>query len=564
MKLNNKGFLITGILYSLLLLFLILIVGMVAILSARQNKLEYISRDIITKLNDKYDFNIARSWSFDYTGDYQVFTVPTDGYYNVELWGASGGSMTDNSKTYNGGAGAYTKGTIYLTRGENIYIYVGGRGSNNVSLTSCEKDGELGGYNGGGTLLDGQCIYGSSGGGATDIRLNSGTWDDFNGLKSRIMVAAGGGGANFRNQGYGEGNGGAGGAYVGESGVSTNHTNGVGYSISTGATQTAGGMMVFYPGTGITSKDPLIGKFGGTNIGEQSGGGSGYYGSANIFHGGAGGGSSFVSGLYGCDAITGESTENDIVHTGQPNHYSGKIFSNGIMIAGNDNMPTHDGTSTMIGNTGNGFAKISLLSSTPKSYTIINMIENGSFETDNVTWTAWTATLERDSSKYLAGSHSLKATAVQNNSSVGTIFKYKVYLGHIYYASANIIPYNFNHNITLRFGYPSDTDSGGNTAYGAYIRNNTIGTTKNTNFDKVTYLYTFDKQTAKFEADGSTFNTITIWNNTNKTSNTGEYYNVDDVLVVDLTETFGAGNEPSKEWCDQNISYFDGASTIYK
>ena len=110
---------------------------MVAILSARQNKLDYISRDIITKLNDKYDFNIARSWSFDYTGDYQVFTVPTDGYYNIELWGAQGGSMTDGSKTYNGGAGAYTKGTIYLTKGENLYIYIGGKGSNNVSLTSC-------------------------------------------------------------------------------------------------------------------------------------------------------------------------------------------------------------------------------------------------------------------------------------------------------------------------------------------------------------------------------------------------------------------------------------------
>lgn len=35
----------------------------------------------------------------------------------------------------------------------------------------------------------------------------------------------------------------------------------------------------------------------------------------------------------------------------------------------------------------------------------------------------------------------------------------------------------------------------------------------------------------------------------------------DDVIAVDLTETFGAGNEPTKEWCDTHLSYFDG--TIY-
>ena len=34
--------------------------------------------------------------------------------------------------------------------------------------------------------------------------------------------------------------------------------------------------------------------------------------------------------------------------------------------------------------------------------------------------------------------------------------------------------------------------------------------------------------------------------------------------VIDLTESFGAGNEPSKEWCDANIDYFDGTITVYK
>ena len=38
----------------------------------------------------------------------------------------------------------------------------------------------------------------------------------------------------------------------------------------------------------------------------------------------------------------------------------------------------------------------------------------------------------------------------------------------------------------------------------------------------------------------------------------------DALIIVDLTETFGSGNEPSIEWCDENIEYFEGTSVIYK
>ena len=33
--------------------------------------------------------------------------------------------------------------------------------------------------------------------------------------------------------------------------------------------------------------------------------------------------------------------------------------------------------------------------------------------------------------------------------------------------------------------------------------------------------------------------------------------------LIDLTAAFGTGNEPSKEWCDANINYFDGSTSIY-
>ena len=93
----------------------------------------------------------------------------------------------------------------------------------------------------------------------------------------------------------------------------------------------------------------------------------GYYGGAGGSHlsgscaAGGGGGSSFISGHNGCDAISGESTETNIVHTGQSVHYSGYKFSNTVMKAGNEEMPNQDKTGTMIGNTNNGYALIQYL-----------------------------------------------------------------------------------------------------------------------------------------------------------------------------------------------------------
>lgn len=33
---------------------------------------------------------------------------------------------------------------------------------------------------------------------------------------------------------------------------------------------------------------------------------------------------------------------------------------------------------------------------------------------------------------------------------------------------------------------------------------------------------------------------------------------IDGIMIIDLTEAFGAGNEPTKEWCDANIPFFEG------
>lgn len=85
-----------------------------------------------------------------------------------------------------------------------------------------------------------------------------------------------------------------------------------------------------------------------------------------------GGGSSFISGHNGCNAISASSTSSSMIHTGQPNHYSGLFFSNTSMIDGEGyqwttgrgsqtGMPNLTMTGTMTGNTGNGQVKITPL-----------------------------------------------------------------------------------------------------------------------------------------------------------------------------------------------------------
>lgn len=36
----------------------------------------------------------------------------------------------------------------------------------------------------------------------------------------------------------------------------------------------------------------------------------------------------------------------------------------------------------------------------------------------------------------------------------------------------------------------------------------------------------------------------------------------DGIMVIDLTDCFGAGNEPTKEWCDTHIDYFSGSTDV--
>ncbi|MBP3635347.1 MAG: InlB B-repeat-containing protein [Bacilli bacterium] len=288
------------------------------------------------KLEEYYAKN--KVIEYGYTGDYQEYIVPESGRYKIELWGASGGnSMANGSIGAQGGLGGYTKGEINLEKGQKLYIFVGQKGTDAL----VGKDSEAS-YNGGGlgTWDNHDDEAAGAGGGATDIRLfqENGMWSNFDSLKSRIMVAGGGGGASWTTNG---GNAGGLNSYSSNPSASeATQTSGYKFGIGQNGSGTGDGDGVAGAGSGY---------YGGTTSGNSSGKETGT------------GGSSFISGYDGCNAIGEESTEDSIVHTGQSIHYSGLAFTNFVMKSGNDEMPTTDGASSMIGNLGNGYAKITRL-----------------------------------------------------------------------------------------------------------------------------------------------------------------------------------------------------------
>ncbi len=318
-----------------------------------------------------------RVYSYDYTGSEQVFVTPVSGYYNIELWGAGGGhhyvdNRNEDWKEYVYdlvSAGAYTSGEIYLEKGELLYVYVGGQGEDGQSIEDVNRithfgatsKAGIGGYNGGGDGMDdpdGQASGG--GGGATDIRLVDGSSDSFESLKSRLMVAAGGAGMgrifhNYAEVYYEAGIGGDGGTLSGIDAIGRSLDS---ENYSLGSTQTDGYKL------GIGEN----GEFTMNIISAIGGGAGGYYGSITGWTNvgwyppfAPGGGSSFVSGCEGCNAIAENSTEDNIVHTDQSIHYSNKSFSYIEMIAGNEKMPDYNSSGSIEGNTTDGYARISFM-----------------------------------------------------------------------------------------------------------------------------------------------------------------------------------------------------------
>lgn len=133
---------------------------------------------------------------YAYTGGMQSVTIPHDGIYKFEVWGAGGSNSAlhgsgNYGNNYNtNGKGGYSVGYKLCKKGEVYYICVGG----------CNNP-----YNGGGRGNAGW------GGGATHIATKTGELKNLSGNKAAVLLVAGGGGGT----GQANGEGGKGGGWYG-------------------------------------------------------------------------------------------------------------------------------------------------------------------------------------------------------------------------------------------------------------------------------------------------------------------------------------------------------------
>ena len=144
----------------------------------------------ITYIGNSESCDITSPFEYDYKGLEVTFKTPCTGKYKLEVWGAQGGTHSNN---YPGGYGGYSYGEINLSEDELLYINVGGKG--NLTPTTANSIA-LGGYNGGGDAInsstDGTQI--GSGGGATSIATSSGLLSKLSNDRNYILIVAGGGG----------------------------------------------------------------------------------------------------------------------------------------------------------------------------------------------------------------------------------------------------------------------------------------------------------------------------------------------------------------------------------
>lgn len=238
------------------------------------------------------------SITFNYTGSSQAWEVPSCvTSIEVSVAGAEGGGS-------NSGEGALVTGTLSVTPGDVLEIYVGGEGS-------CPNNG----YNGGGsgvtanTIANGSC----GGGGASDIRVAPYQ------LNNRIIVASGGGGTGGGDEDAFGGEGGC------DNGIDGTSPFGIG---GNGASQTNGGNGgIPWDPSGNTGDDGILGIGGDGafdpcyNLGPGGGAGGGYYGGggggsdcwdiAPLGGGGGGGGSSLTP--TGCNCVASSNSGNGYV-----------------------------------------------------------------------------------------------------------------------------------------------------------------------------------------------------------------------------------------------------------
>ncbi len=266
-----------------------------------------VEKDFLPYCNREY-YHLARL--FEYKGSIESFTVPVDGTYTLECWGAG------PSK------GGKSEGDYLAQKNQILYICVGGKGTD--GSTSVKG---VGGYNGGGNGgTSPGYTHGGGGSGATHICLQDGLLKELKTAydNNQLLMVAGGQGGSI---------GSADGPYGGgiEGGKPTFPWTGAVYNAA--ATQSSG----YAFGTGQNGRNGRR----NTNGGAEGSGGSG-------------------GGLYGGYAPQNTGTNSNSTGGGGSGYVNANLLVNCETIAGNQSFLSPSGVSET-GHAGNGAAQIKWL-----------------------------------------------------------------------------------------------------------------------------------------------------------------------------------------------------------
>lgn len=184
------------------------------------------------------------------------------------------------------------------------------------------------------------------------------------------------------------------------------------------------------------------------------------------------------------------------------------------------------------------YASVKMKKGVYTSYELTNLVPNSSFE--NAGWTSSYGSYSTEQAKYGTFSYKVTGNASALETLVYSSSQPALVSSHIYYARVEAYQTTrAGNNIQIYFPeaepyfLTQSIDSAG--IWNTYSATNTRSS--------------FSSQNATFRIDYDNIN-----------SNQPIYF--DGVMLIDLTAAFGSGKEPTKEWCDKNIPYFDGSYTI--
>ena len=114
---NNKGFAVTGFIYTIFVIFIVLLVAILSLFNTRKKTLDKLKREILNNISET-STDIYNYTPYTTVGGSQEFSAKTKGYYNFTLKSAKVGNTNGSTVSFE----------VYLNKGERLYITINTNG----------------------------------------------------------------------------------------------------------------------------------------------------------------------------------------------------------------------------------------------------------------------------------------------------------------------------------------------------------------------------------------------------------------------------------------------------